>query len=438
MPTPPFDSASLAKTEAYILGHWEDTVRFEKEDAGTLLGLPFPYTIPSRKDAFQELYYWDTYFTSLGLVGSGRGNLARDNARNLLAQAQRFGYVPNGNRTYYITRSQPPYLAALVGLVAASEGNDALIREALPLLEREYEFWLTRRSTPTGLARFGHNASREELIEFFPGVQRRVGLEGQRAEDVLETLAHTMAEAESGWDFNHRFDHRCLDFCPVDLNSTLFLMETLLAKWTTGDASATWQERASQRRERVNALCWNEERGAYFDYDFVNQRQGGLLAASTFQPLWAGLADERQAAAMVQKALPLLEYPHGIATAQPGARDRVGQWDYPNAWPCLQNIAYRGLERYGFLDEARRIAGKYAAAMAGIFESTGDLWEKYNVLDGSVRTQGEAGYLLDENTGEAKQMDASIEMPSMMGWTAGVFIDAVRFLRGESPFWLLH
>ena len=153
------DPALVAEVAAFIESHWEETVRFSPHDEDTLLGLPHPYTIPCRNGAFQELYYWDTYFTALGLAGTGRADLAAANARNLLAQVERFGFVPNGNRSYYLSRSQPPYLAPLVGLAADALGDDALVREALPRLEEEYRFWTTRRTAPNGLSRHGHHAT---------------------------------------------------------------------------------------------------------------------------------------------------------------------------------------------------------------------------------------------------------------------------------------
>jgi len=433
---PCVDPKSYAKTEAFILEHWNETVRSQPDDSGTLIGLPHPYTIPCRKGTFQEMYYWDTYFTMLGLVAAGRHELARANVRNLLSMVERFGFVPNGNRTYYLTRSQPPYLAAMVGLVAAADKDISFAREAVPLLECEYIFWTTQRMTPTGLSRHGHHATEAELLEFFPTVKYRLGFNDRSGREVLEETSRAMAECETGWDFNHRFEHRCPDFCPVDLNSTLYLVETLLAQWTDGEDSKCWRQRAEQRRERVNELCWNETLGGYFDYDFVNERQSTLLAASAFQPLWAGLADPRRASLVVQKALPLLEYPHGISTTPPGDRDQVCQWDYPNAWPCLQHIVYRGLERFGYTEEARRIAGKYVATVVHNFETTGDLWEKYNAVDGTIDTAGESGYLINPTTDEKEARKAKPDLPSMMGWTAGVFMDAVEFLRSGSRYWL--
>jgi alpha,alpha-trehalase len=390
--------------------------------------------VPCRKGTFQELYYWDTYFTCLGLFESGLAQLAVDNARNFLSEVERHGFVPNGNRTFYLTRSQPPYLGPLVWQIASVLNDPGFAREAVPAIRREYEFWTTRRMTPTGLSRHYHHATREELIAFFPEMIHRGSLQGRRAEDSLEELGHLMAECELGWDVNHRFGHRCGDYCPVDLNSTLFIYELFFAEFGPPAEKSAWLERAEERRRRVNEYCWDEDAGCFFDYDYRRQRRGPIVAAPAFQPLWAGLATPQQAKLLVEKTLPQIEFPFGIAACAPGPRDRVCGWDYPNAWPPMQNLIYRGLAHYGYTEEARRIAEKYLLTVCQNFESTGDLWEKYHAVNGSVRTPSEHGY--NESTTrnfESASEEATHEAPpSMLGWTAGVFLDADAFLRGRA------
>lgn len=431
---PPADSdTTVSAVRSFIQAHWEETVRFCPEDRETLIGLPFPYTIPTRKGAFQELYYWDTYFTCLGLLQTGRADLALNNVRNLLAEVERFGFVPNGNRTYYLSRSQPPYLAPLVELVADATADEQLIRDAVPLLSREYEFWMTRRITPTRLSHHGNHATQDELIEFFPTVQHRLGMPEARAGENLDLASRTMAECETGWDLNSRFAKRCADFCPVDLNSNLWLYETLLAQWAPATDRRVWHRRAEQRREQITALCWDADRGAFFDYDHVNKRRASVWNAATFQPLWTGMATPEQAAAVVKNALPKLEFAYGISSTAPAEKPSPYQWDHPNLWPPVQHLTYRGLARYGYIVEARRLAAKYLDCVTRTFQETGDLWEKYNVLDGSHRTVSEAGYLINPINLVTGAEDKSVveEPPAMMGWTAGIFVDAEEFLAGK-------
>ncbi|RRJ94681.1 alpha,alpha-trehalase [Opitutaceae bacterium TAV4] len=426
------DDTSWREVEAFIHAHWNNTVRHTPDDSGTLLGLPFPYTVPCRDSTFQEMYYWDTYFASLGLLDSGHASLAVSNARNFFAQIARHGFVPNGNRTFYTNRSQPPYLAALVQAIDVSEKQSqwseckhtGWTQDAVAALRTEHAFWTTRRATSCGLSRYGHNDDDDGLCEFYPVVAARLGMT-QPPRELLPELSHALAEAESGWDFTPRFEHRCEDFCPVDLNSLLHLHELYLSINDNIGNRKFWRGRAMHRRQLIHDFLWNDERGGFFDYDHRHDRRGDSVSAAAFHPLWAGIATPRQAARTVERMLPLLEFPHGLATCAPpeptcnGSKQKLRQWDFPNGWACLQLIAYRGLARYGYTTQAVRIAQKYLNVVSRGFEETGDLWEKYNVEDGTVSRINEAGYFSD--TGDPA--------PAMMGWTAGVFIDALAFLR---------
>ncbi|WP_309383135.1 trehalase family glycosidase [Cerasicoccus frondis] len=419
--------ARISQVRDFIAGHWEETVRSCPNDDGTLIGLPYSYTIPCRKGAFQELYYWDTYFTTLGLLETGHHELALNNTRNLLAQVERYGFVPNGNRTYYLTRSQPPYLAPLVDVVARRLSHTELIAEAYPLIQREYDFWTTQRLSSTGLSRYSQHASREDLITFFETIKHRLGLSHRKPEDCLEETALALAECESGWDFNSRFDRRCPDFCPVDLNANLWLYENLLAQWAPQSEAEQWRQKAYVRHALIEKYCWRKDLQFFTDYDFRQEETSVQPTAAAFQPLWAGCATSEQAKAVVINVLPQLEHAFGVASGIPQAQPQ--QWDYPNAWACIQHLVYRALARYGYHNDARRIASKYVTSVVQTFEKTGDLWEKYNVLDGSHRTFEEAGYLINpDNLATCAPTNESTEAPAMMGWTAGVFIDAVAYL----------
>lgn len=407
----------IKRTEDYIAASWVDTIRFMPADKDDYIGLPYPYTVPCRKDTFQELYYWDTYFINLGLVGSGRADLAEGNIRNFLAEIDRFGFIPNGNRTYFLSASQPPYLCAMVRHLYTATKNEGLLRDAIPRLQKEYEFWTTRRSTGTGLSRHWHHGDAYRLNEY-KVVAHRVPIETDSEAVLMEYVAQCMAEGETGWDFTPRFGGRCGDFCPVDLNSNLYLYEQTLGEFSQGAEQAVWNERAKLRVQRINELCWDDAAGVYSDYNYIRNEKSNRVTAATFHPLWTGLASEEQAAKVVKNALPLLEYPFGVVACVSPREDSHWQWAAPNAWACLQNITYRGLARYGYLQEARRIAAKYITVVAFNFQKTGDLWEKYNAADGSLWTTNERGYSASD-TGCP---------PALLGWTAGVYLDALQFL----------
>ena len=404
-------TAAAEPVREYILARWDATVRTQREDRDGIVGLPHPFTVPCAKGSYQELYYWDTYFTGVGLLASGRKELALGNLTNFIHLVERFGYVPNANRDVLLNRSQPPYLAAMVSLLRTEIEEAGMTRRVIAALEKEYHFWTTQRVTPTGLSRHGHHATGGELKDFFQENKDRAGLAHLGPLEWEGPTSHTLAEAESGWDFTTRFDGRCGDFCPVDLNANLYSYETLLASLSSGEERDHWNRKAEARRGLFSEYLWNEGEGAFVDYDLANGAKSSVTSIASFHPLWVGLATPAEAQRVVDSVLPVLEYPFGMVPCISTPGSRVTQWAAPNLWPCLQYVTYRGLERYGYRREALRVASKYLDVVTRCFNATGDLWEKYNAETGLNDTSNEAGYPL----------------PAMMGWTAGVFMDALEF-----------
>ncbi len=392
----------------FIAAHWDETVRHATEDRDRVIGLPRPYTVPCRRDHFQELYYWDTFYTNEGLIAQGRIELARDNVDNLLHLARRFGFVPNGNRTYYLGRSQPPHLALMVERVFAATGDRAWLARALPVLETEQVFWRERRTPDAGgLARYGHHAGDADLMEVWQGPDPR----GVREPDPgdrdgrLRLAGHHHAECESGWDFSPRFGRRAMDHEPVDLNALLWASQRVIARCHArlhDDASARlWAERAEQRGQRMRERLWCGETGAFCDYDAVRGRRSPVVSAAMVYPVWLGLATPDEAASILA-LLPRLERAHGVLACEPGPRDFPCQWDAPNAWPPLQYATVQALRAAGREADARRVAGAFLDTVARNLARSGDLWEKYNAETGGLDAANEYG------------------LPAMMGWTAGV------------------
>lgn len=412
-------TADTARVREFIRTSWDAAVRFNPADDGTLIGLPCPYTVPCVDGTFQELYYWDTYFTNEGLVRDGRTDLARGNVDDMLHLVERFGYMPNGSRTWYLNRSQPPYLAMAVARIFSATGDREWLSHAFGVLRREYDFWMTQRSTPAGLNRYSSSADEALRREFVETGGARLGADFASAasgeEELLRLGGHFAAEAESGWDFNPRFDRRCEDFCPIDLNANLYLYERLFAHFADigGDTEAAgeWLDKARRRREAINRLCLADD-GIYYDYDYLRGCRSTVVSGAIFNLLYAGVPDEEQAARLVEAALPRLEYRYGVAVTEDAPYGYSYQWAYPNSWAPIVYLAVRGLDAYGFRDEARRIAGKYVETVVATFGRTGNLWEKYDVRDGSVGVSDE------------------YEMPAMLGWSAGTFVYACDYLDG--------
>lgn len=393
---------------AYIRTGYETCRRYLTEDTDELVGLPREYTVPCADTAFQQLFYWDTYFANLGLIRLGRLEAAEANLENLVYLVERFGFVPNANSFEMTNRSQPPYLAAAAeDLIEAGGVRDSAWKRRLyAALVREHGFWTGERGTSCGLSRYFHHAPRRYLEEFSRAIAGRLGLEPAAA--TAELGERLLAEAESGWDFTPRFGGRCPSFCPVDLNANLYRSELFLGRLAgeLGEDAGAWNAAAAERGSHMDRLMKDPATGLYYDYDWERGVRSGTLTAASYWPLWAGLVRPEEAGRPLA-LLDALEAEHGVAVfPRPDAERLTGapryQWDYPNLWPPLQYAAVQARVRCGDTAGARRIAGKYLDTVTRNFLRTGQLWEKYNAASGGTDTADEYA------------------MPPMIGWTAGV------------------
>lgn len=406
-----------ARVKQYIYDNWDNTIKINTEDIDTLIGLPKPYTIPCIGEMFQEMYYWDTYFTNVGLMLSGRTEQAKNNADNMIYLINRFGKMPNGNRTGYLNRSQPPFLSQMVREIFDTDGDiDWLRTHAYPALEKEYEFWQKYRRSDNGLACYGgtfeNEAAEAEFCRYFCG---RAGVDMPEVQDIRRQYSYScVALCESGWDFTSRFLFDAHKSNAADLNSLLYLLETNMAyfaqKLGREEDIKLWYKRAENRKALINRLLWDEERHFFCDLNAETERLNGLFSVASFYPLFAGLATKEQAGQTVEK-LPILECEYGVASCENNGELHSLQWDYPHGWACLQYIVIQGLLRYGYKEDALRIAEKYVNTVVANFQATGNLWEKYNVVTGTVS--------------ETKEYDT----PPMMGWSAGIYLYCLDLLK---------
>ena len=399
------------------IGH---TVKECKKDTLGHIALPKPYSVPSLNGAFEkDMYYWDTYFTNIALISDSDFTQARNNVDNILFLIDRYGFMPNGSNVMYLNRSQPPFASMMVRDIYEINKDKKWLASACRTLEKEYDFWMKQRITPTGLNRYSNHATKEELISFYEYMKSRfpdLPILTDSVE-ILKQASHFLAEAESGWDFTPRFSSRCEDFNPVDLNANLYLYEKnfdYFYKELNRKDSDKWIEAADKRKKLLDKYCLNPQDGCFYDYDFVNKRLSPVCSSAMFNLLWSGALTRSQAAKAVGN-LQRLEYPCGVAACERGRRERAYQWDYPNAWASFNVMAIAGLDNYGFKEEARRIARKYVDSIVGIYRSTGNLWEKFNAEHGNLEVNNE------------------YEMPPFMGWTAGAFIFASDYLDRTAP-----
>ncbi len=427
-----------------------------------LLYLNNKYVVPGGR--FNEMYGWDSYFIVRGLVEDKRIELARGMVENFFFEIEHYGAVLNANRTYYLTRSQPPFLTSMILAVydaqkAAGKEDRAWLERAYGYAARDHGLW-TREphlAGTTGLSRyydFGNGPAPESMKDetghyrqvaaFFLGQQQdlwRDYLVPRKPDEdhvgplfALEVCdsAKTMAQAacdsagvaslsadyykgdramrESGYDVSFRFGPhgaRTHHYAPVCLNSLLYKTEKDLERMSgmLGRPADTeeWRKQAEERKERIQKYLWDSERGLYFDYDFENGKRSDYEYVTAFFPLWAGIPTPEQARAVMQH-LPTFEKPGGLVMS---THETGGQWDFPYAWAPDQLVADEGIRRYGFNEDADRVSYEFLSAVAENFRRDGTIREKYNAVTRSSETQVTAGYHMNIVG---------------FGWTNGVFL----------------
>jgi alpha,alpha-trehalase len=357
----------------YIDAYWDQLGRQHNEDHGTLVGLPYPYIVPSSnpdaKFHFEEQYYWDSYFTALGLNDVKHQSLVEGMLENLLYLFKRFGVVPNASRMYFTGRSQPPLLTSFIFHVFDTYGKDKTwLEERMTVAMREYEeVWMSD--------------AHPKWHKVYSGLSRYYDV----------NVLHDLAEAESGWDMTPRFERKCLDFLPVDLNALLYKYETDFARAAAilgrENEVKLWEKQAAHRKAAMDKLMWAKIRGFYFDYNFERKVLGDIWSLAGYYTMWAGMASEEQARRLVDN-LDRFEKSGGLTTTSRPFIDTnalfgslKAQWAYPNGWAPLQYIVVEGLRRYGYHDEAKRIASKWTKNNLMWFDAHGVFQEKYNVVN---------------------------------------------------------
>lgn len=438
---PPPDQITGAFVRNLDGAHGILSLALETNAAGEISGVP--YVVPGGR--FNELYCWDSYFITLGLLADGRADLACGMADNFLYEVRYYGKIPNANRSYYLTRSQPPFLTSIIRAVyEAGLADKTWLASALATAMTEYQdVWLGKdrlvkignfelsRYYDTGsgpcpevepghydekiqpwLKQVAERSSSMELTPFrflneylYCGAYAGLQADGLTLEEFFK---HDRAVRESGHDTTHRFDDRTADFVSVDLNSLLYKYETDFAELigsqfggrlpgVSGEMAEAkfWRAQAARRKAAMLALLWDAERGYFFDYDFANHRRSTYISATGLWPLWAKLLDTNNPAELKMAertaafACAQLEQKAGLAAT---ARESVAaarrhdgrQWDYPYGWAPHQMLAWRGLKNYGMDADAGRLAYRWLYCIAkNARDFNGTIPEKYDVVTGS-------------------------------------------------------
>jgi len=401
-----------------------------------LLYLPHPYVVPGGR--FNEMYGWDSYFIQVGLLRDNEIELARNVIDNFLYQIEHYGKILNANRTYYLTRSQPPFLTRMILDVYRRKPDREWLRRTIPAVEKYYRFWNAQPHLveQTGLARYyslGQGPAAEVVSDERDAQGRThydrvkdyyrthevtdydVSLYYNRPKDELTDLFYIgdRSMRESGFDPSNRFGPFNIDiihYNPVCLNSLLYLMEQDAAEImrTVGRAreARIWRARAVDRRRLVNRLMWDERDGLYYDYNFREQKLRRYPFVTTFYPLWVGIASPQQAARVVAN-LKLFELPGGLQTS---TNVSGSQWDAPFGWAPMHMIAVEGLRRYGYNAEADRITTNFLSLILKEFAQHNTIVEKYDVARRESEVAGGIKFGYDYNV-------------IGFGWTNAAFVE---------------
>ncbi|MCX2586336.1 alpha,alpha-trehalase TreF [Pedobacter sp. MR22-3] len=393
----------------------------------SLLPLPKPYLVPGGR--FREVYYWDSYFTMLGLKEAGKTKLIKDMVDNFAYLINTYGFIPNGNRSYYLTRSQPPFFAAMVQLLC-QDNPQVKLSEYKNALEKEYQFWMK------GADQLKPGKAINHVVRLNDGtlLNRYYDADDQpREESYLEDaeaarstkqnpatfLRHVRSAAESGWDFSSRWFADGLSFSqiittdlvPVDLNTLMYHLESTIAAANkeAGDTKKAnlFSASAKKRKAAILKYFWNAQQNFFTDYNWRNKSFSKQLTLAATFPLYFKLATATQAKAVSEKLEKDFLKPGGLITTLKTTRQ---QWDAPNAWAPLQWVSIQGLHHYGYHKLADTISNRWVNLNISVFKETGKLMEKYNVVESKSKGGGGGEYPLQDG----------------FGWTNGVLLKLLK------------
>ncbi len=385
-------------------------------NGSSLLPLPNAYIVPGGR--FREIYYWDTYFTMLGLQASDDYEMIENMIKNFAFMIQQYGHIPNGNRSYFLSRSQPPFFSLMLDLLAEKKGTMVYAEYQLAL-QREYDYWMDKTAPTRHVVKMPDGALLNRYYDqdivprqesFYEDSILAASFPGNKA----ELYRNLRSCAESGWDFSSRWladgmqlsTIQVTDLVPVDLNSLLYHLELTLAKAykETGNLlqSNYYKKIAARRKAAVNRYCWSAKEGWYFDYNIKEKAISKEMTIAGMSPFFLQLASEENAASAAKIVQAHFEKAGGVTAT---LKNTGQQWDAPNGWAPLQWITIQGLENYNQKTLAKEIALRWIDLNVKVYKNTGKLMEKYNVVDTHIEAGG----------GEYPSQDG-------FGWTNGVLL----------------
>ncbi len=409
----------------HINALWSVLTRQPDEEArGTLIPLPEAYIVPGGR--FGEIYYWDSYFSMLGLQAAGKVDMIENMVDNFAYLIDTIGFIPNGNRTYFLTRSQPPFFSLMVQLLQEERESANILVEYLPRMRKEYDFWMDGGEALTAAAptfrrvvRMPDGAIMNRYWDMgaYPRSEMyRPDLETAERSERPDSVVYRdlRAACESGWDFSSRWltEPKMLhtihttDIIPVDLNALLYHLEQTLAEAYDAQGNSAEADRFRQlaqgRREAILQYCWDDENGFFQDYNFQERAFTGVYSLAGAYPLFFEIARAGQGERAANFIRAKFLKPGGLVTT---LNITGQQWDAPNGWAPLQWIAIQGLRRYGVGEVAAEAKKRWVDLNVKVYRQTGKMVEKYNVMDLGLEAGG----------GEYPVQDG-------FGWTNGVLL----------------
>lgn len=397
------------------------------EKNGAIKGEPF--VVPGGR--FNEMYGWDSYFESVGLLLDKRLDLAIGMANNFQYQIKHYGKILNANRSYYLTRTQPPFYSSMIAEIFEYKHDKEWLKSHLETAILEYEtVWMVqgKRLTSNGLNRYaadgigrppeaeeGHFHHEISIHAYKAGMEvstyEKGYTEGTIKNAELDTyFVHDRTVRESGHDTSYRLEGICANLNLVELNAMLYKYETDFAQLIDNHfnnafevagkiyTSSYWTQKAEERKSKVNTYLWNEEHGMYFDYDFTKQEPIIFYSATGLTPLWAGLCSQEQAQKLITNLLPKLKEKGGIASCNKISRGKISkerpqkQWDYPNGWAPHQMMIWKGLSKYQFYEEQQELIYRWLYMITrNAVDYNGTIPEKYDVVSATHKVFAEYG-----------------------------------------------
>ncbi|WP_258139442.1 alpha,alpha-trehalase TreA [Mucilaginibacter phenanthrenivorans] len=422
-----FKSDVSAGIRKHIDTLWK--VLYRKHDTvsrySSLIPLPNDFIVPGGR--FREIYYWDSYFTMLGLQESHKADVIKNIINNFAYMIDKFGFIPNGNRTYYLTRSQPPFFAMMIDLLAKDDGEKTLVKYQ-PELLKEYAFWMrgSEKLKPGEDFRNSVRLDDGEILNRYwdesdlpreESYKKDVDAAKETTQKPGDFFRNIRAAAESGWDFSTRWMDttgnlstiQTTSIIPVDLNCLLYHLEVTIAQSYKLQGNISKQQfylgKASTRKNAIQKYCWSDKESWFMDYNFKLKHTTTFHTLAGVYPLEFKLATDKQAVKVGDELKTKFLKPGGLVTTF----QRSGQqWDSPNAWAPLQYMAIDGLNNYNQTGLAQSVAQSWIGTNMRVFESTGKLMEKYNVVDTDIKAGG----------GEYPLQDG-------FGWTNGVLLNLI-------------